>query len=411
MNKKRFIQFLSGIGLVSGTTIGAGTLALPTSTAIPGFLPTLLIFFFAWIFMTIGALLLLEVNQWFPGEKNLISMSYATLGNAGKAFAWISYLLLLYGLISAYLAALGAWAATVPFSLLNIDPGGSSFSATHALLIIALLGSLLLYCGMSVIDRVNRYLMIGLIASYGILVWMVAPHVKPSQLVEQIDLSAAQATLPLVITTFGFAIIVPSLTAYFKRDVRLLKQVLLWGSLVPLTVYIVWEYCILGSIPLEGTFGLKAMLADNQHLGITQALSHYVTQNPWLIYNAHLFYVCIVLTSFLGVSFSLLHFLEDGLRLEAKNPKHRFILVLITYAPPLLIMLINPHSFDRILGFAGIFVAAILGILPVLMIWRGRYHLNLSGSFTVWGGKPLLLITLSFFIYVIALEVINCWGT
>jgi tyrosine-specific transport protein len=409
MNKKRFIQLLAGIGLVSGTTIGAGTLALPTSTAIPGFLPTLLIFFFAWIFMTIGALLLLEVNQWFPGEKNLISMSYATLGVSGKVFAWISYLLLLYGLISAYLAALGAWVVTVPAELFQVE-FGSIFSATHALWLIALLGSVLLYCGMSVIDKVNRYLIIGLAVSYALLVFMVAPHVKPAQLMEQIDLPAAQSILPLVLTTFGFAIIVPSLNAYFKRDVKLLKYIILWGSLVPLVVYVIWEYCILGSIPLNGSFGLKAMLADNQHLGITRALSHYVTQSPWLIYNAHLFYVCIVLTSFLGVSFALLHFLEDGLKLQANNPKHRFFLVLLTYIPPLLIMLINPHSFDRILGFAGIFVAAILGILPALMAWRGRYHLKQTGPFTVWGGKPLLFITLLFFCYVIVLEVINCVG-
>jgi tyrosine-specific transport protein len=152
------------------------------------------------------------------------------------------------------------------------------------------------------------------------------------------------------------------------------------------------------------------MVADNQHLGITQALSHYVTRSPWLIYNAHLFYVCIVLTSFLGVSFSLLHFLEDGLKLQAENLKHRFILVSLTYVPPLLIMLINPRSFDRILGFSGIFVAAILGILPTLMAWRGRYGLKLKGPFKVWGGKPLLFITLLFFCYVIVLELINCWG-
>lgn len=410
MNKKRFIQLLAGIGLVSGTTIGAGTLALPTSTAIPGFFPTLLIFFFAWIFMTIGALLLLEINQWFSGENNLISMSHATLGVSGKIFAWISYLLLLYGLISAYLVALGAWAVTVPSEVFNLDSAGNTLSATHALLLIALLGGVLLYCGMSVIDRVNRYLMMGLIVSYGLLVFMVAPHVKPLQLVEQIDFPAAQTILPLVLTTFGFAIIVPSLNAYFKRDIKLLKQIILWGSLVPLVVYIVWEYCILGSIPLSGAFGLKAMLADNQHLGITQALSHYVTQSPWLIYNAHLFYVCIVLSSFLGVSFALLHFLEDGLKLQPDNLKHRFILVLLTYVPPLLIILINPRSFDRILGFAGIFVAAILGILPVLMTWRGRYGLKLKGPFRVWGGKPLLLITLLFFCYVIVLEIINCWG-
>ncbi|MEY3183078.1 MAG: tyrosine-specific transport protein, partial [Pseudomonadota bacterium] len=246
MYKNRFIKCLAGIGLVSGTTIGAGTLALPTSTAIPGFFPTLLIFLCAWVFMTIGALLLLEVNQWFPGEKDLISMSYATLGKWGQAFAWVSYLLLLYGLISAYLAALGGWFVMVVPDLLGLQMHKPIwFGFDQALTVIALGGALLLYCGMSVIDRVNRYFMLVLVACYAILIWMVAPHVKPAQLLTQSNLLAAQAILPLVLTTFGFAIIIPSLNAYFKRDVPLLKQIILWGSLVPLFVYIVWEYCIL----------------------------------------------------------------------------------------------------------------------------------------------------------------------
>ncbi|MEY3183205.1 MAG: hypothetical protein RLZ35_1190, partial [Pseudomonadota bacterium] len=167
---------------------------------------------------------------------------------------------------------------------------------------------------------------------------------------------------------------------------------------------------ILGSIPLHGAYGLKALLASNKHLGITASLAHYVSKSSFMLGSAHIFYVCIVLTSLFGVSFALLHFLGDGLKLQIKNRKDRFILVSLTYVPPLVIMLVNQHCFDRILGFSGIFVAAILGILPALMAWRGRYYLRLKGAFIVWGGKPLLLMTLIFFSYVIVLEILNCWG-
>src|SRR5690606_4813522 len=166
--------------------------------------------------------------------------------------------LLLYGLISAYLAALGAWVVTVPVELFQVDLlDGGIFSVTHVLWLIACFGGILLYCGMALIDKVNRYLIMGLVVSYALLVFMVVPNVKPVQLIEQMNLPAAQSIFPLVLTTFGFAIIVPSLHTYFKRDVTLLKYIILWGSLVPLLVYVVWEYCILGSIPLNGSFGLK----------------------------------------------------------------------------------------------------------------------------------------------------------
>ena len=54
--------------------------------------------------MTIGALLVLEVNLRLPPGSNMITMAKSTLGLPGQIIAWISYLLLLYSLLSAYIA-------------------------------------------------------------------------------------------------------------------------------------------------------------------------------------------------------------------------------------------------------------------------------------------------------------------
>lgn len=404
MNKKTHLsKLVSGVALISGTAIGAGTLALPTNTALPGFFPTIAVFVCAWVFMTLGALLILEVNQWFPGETNLISMSQATLGKVGKVFAWISYLLLLYGLISAYLAALASFLPQLSVSALGPQ---WSLTQTSALVLVTALTGLLLFCGMNAIDRLNRLLMLGLVVSYFMLVGMTAPQVKPVLLTQQMDIAACFPIFPLVITTLGFAIIVPSLNSYFERDIPLLKKIILMGSLFPLIVYIVWEFCILGAIPLEGPFGLLA-LKNNPQVNLTDIL-HQLIGNPMVRHIAQLFFICTIVTSLVGVSVSLLHFLADGLKLDHKRIGQRLLLIGGTFVPPLTIMLINPHSFDRILSFSGIFVALILGILPALMVWRGRYHQRLQGNFTVLGGKALLVAMFVFFSYVIVQEIINC---
>ena len=54
-----FSRYLGGILLVAGTTIGAGMLALPVSTAFMGFYPSLLIFAICWFFMLISAVFFL----------------------------------------------------------------------------------------------------------------------------------------------------------------------------------------------------------------------------------------------------------------------------------------------------------------------------------------------------------------
>ena len=55
---------ISVIFLVGGTCIGGGMLALPVSTSLVGFLPSLVVMTLAWIFMTCTGLLILEVNLW-----------------------------------------------------------------------------------------------------------------------------------------------------------------------------------------------------------------------------------------------------------------------------------------------------------------------------------------------------------
>ena len=95
------------IYLILGTCIAAGLLGLPVVTAQHDFTITVLMIISAWILMTTGAWCLLQVTLSMPAGANLITMSQKTLGNTVKIITWCVYLLLLYSLICAYLAASG----------------------------------------------------------------------------------------------------------------------------------------------------------------------------------------------------------------------------------------------------------------------------------------------------------------
>ena len=99
-----YSRFIGGILLIIGTSIGAGMLALPIANAATGFWQSSIFLFLCWVFMTLGAFFILEANLYLPKGKNMISMAQATLGNYGLLIAWVSYLFLLYTLLSAYIS-------------------------------------------------------------------------------------------------------------------------------------------------------------------------------------------------------------------------------------------------------------------------------------------------------------------
>ena len=83
--------------LVAGTQIGAGMLALPITTGIAGFIPAIVLFSCAFVYMLMNLFVLLEANLSCPHqEANIISIAKQQLGRTGQGIAWLSFLLLLY---------------------------------------------------------------------------------------------------------------------------------------------------------------------------------------------------------------------------------------------------------------------------------------------------------------------------
>ena len=96
-----------------------------------------------------------------------------------------------------------------------------------------------------------------------------------------------------------------------------------------------------------------------------------------------------MLTAFLGVSLCLFDFLSDGLKL-AKRGKQGFSVISLTLLPPLIAVLFYPGAYLSALDYAGMLCVFLLLLLPAMMAWRGRYQLNISADYEVFGGKLTL---------------------
>ena len=378
---------MGGILLVTGTTIGAGMLALPIVTGFAGFWPACVLFIVYWLYMSFTALLMLEVNLWMEEHTNLITMAKRTLGRGGRIFSWVVYLFLLYTLTTAYLAGGG------PIFLEGLESltgwHSPSWLTPFPLLIIF---GFFVYQGARSVDYVNRLLMLGLVVSYVLMIIFLAPHVEPS-LLKHADWSLIWVAISIVSTSFGFHIIIPTLTDYLQRDIKQLRFVLVIGSFIPLIVYISWELLTLGIVPLNAPNGLVSGYQE----GIDGAtlLGIYLGKTD-LSLLARLFSLFAIVTSFLGVSLSLRDFLADGLNIK-KTAEGRLMLYLFTFVPPLVITLIDPRAFLNALEYAGAFgVVTLLGLLPVLMVWRGRYVQHRKGPYRAPGGPWALAIAFGF---------------
>lgn len=384
---------LGGTLLVAGTSIGAGMLALPVLTAAGGFIPALGIYALCWIFMTCAGLLLLELCLEMPPGANLVSIAELYLGRPGKIIAWILYLFLFYCLSVAYISGGGG---------LLLGWLGMPLPSWFGNVLFTLLLAPFVYQGAKRVDGLNHLLMAGLVLSFLIFVGLCLPEVE-LDLLQRSSWSASLISLPVVFTAFSYQGVIPSLTAYLKRDAKSVRISIISGTTIAFLIYVLWEFLILGVLPFDGDFGLQK--AKESGLTAVAPLKDHLTSS-FIPLLGQLFAFFAITTSFLGVTLGLLDFLADGLK-KAKRGWSHVQLALLTFGPPLTIAILYPSLFLTALNFAGgIGCALLLGLFPILMVWIARYQSKspFLAPPQLLGGKSVLILLFLFVFSEVALE-------
>jgi tyrosine-specific transport protein len=377
---------LGGILLITGNAMGGGMLALPLATAQLGFINSSLFLIACWALMLTGSLLLLEVNLGLPEQSHFVSMARTTLGRTGAMLTWLCYLLLLLSLLSAYTAGgadfLQSSLQTIHFPI--------SLNASAVLFVLSF--GLIVYQGIRSVDHLNRMLMGGKLLIYALLIILLLPYLSTTQL-HRASFDPFPASLTIMVTSFGFAAIIPSLRSYFHSDVVQLRRIIVIGSLIPLICYLLWIAAVMGILPFEGPGSLEHIVHTQRS---TSELSHQLSQKLHVTLISGFIWsftsICL-LTSFLGVGLSLYDFLRDGLNLK-NTFSGKTIAALLTFLPPLFIVFFFPHTFMRALNYAGVCCVILLALLPAFMTWSARYRKKFAASYQVRGGKLLLSVVM-----------------
>lgn len=388
-------RFIGGTLIVAGTTIGVGMLGLPVTTGFMGFIPSLVLFAICWMFMLATAIFFVDVNCSMKGKVNLITMAGKTLGPPGTAISWIFYLILLYALMAAYIAA------SAPLFIQAFSTIGIEIPQGVAKFLLPLLFGGFIYLGTRGVDLINRVLMVGLILSYILLIFFVPEHVQ-AHLLSHVDLRAFVYASPVVLTAFGYHIVIPSLTTYLSHDRKALVAIVVTGSVIALVVNIIWQFLVLGSVPLTGYDGLASAWVKGS--SAVEPLAK-VVNSPVVATGAYLFAFFAIVTSFLGVGLSLADFLTDGLKIK-KGWEGRLIAIGLTFLPPIIFVFSYERGFLMALEYAGACVAVLLIFLPAAMAWT----LKEPKFYRTSRGRGLLTAAMVFALYIIVVNILINWG-
>ncbi|MEY8714566.1 amino acid permease [Francisella philomiragia] len=353
------VKQFGAIAIIAGTAIGAGMLGIPFAVAAVGFNYALMALFLVWIIMYATALLIVEANVSQPLGTDMDSIAHNILGKSGRVMNLLFYLLLLYSLLTAYIFMGGQLFETYVTSWFNF--GNDSF----AKFLFTFVFGFFIYKGIRVVFRVNELFLSLKVLAFVLFISFVAPQIRPAVLESRaLGVEYVWFSIPILVTSFGFHIVIPAIRNYFENDI-VFKRTVAAGALAPLIVYLVWVLATLGTINLHGGNGF----IDLSHSGKTLAEAYVsLGQRAPLIF-IRLFENFAIITSFLGVALALFSFNQD---LYALNSRKKLITLIITLLPPLFFAIYFVNSFIAALGYASIFVSVLLIVQPALMVWAVR---------------------------------------
>ena len=155
------------------------------------------------------------------------------------------------------------------------------------------------FSGARQVGRINAVLMLGLGVSFFTFVLIGFPFVEPEKLTHM-NWSFSLLALPVAFTSFGYQGIIPTLSRFMDFDVKQTRRAIIIGSFLPFVAYVVWQWLILGIVPVYGPEGLSHTLEVGGNA--VRPLKHFI-HNPYVYVIAQFFAFFALTTSFLMSAF------------------------------------------------------------------------------------------------------------
>ncbi|GMH43472.1 hypothetical protein BSKO_11394 [Bryopsis sp. KO-2023] len=364
--------------LVAGGTVGAGIVALPVKTASVGLLPSAAGLIGGWAYMLLTAFLIVEVSEHCGAGANFTTMADMTLGKRWKAVSAALYIFVYCATLTAYIAE----SATFIGPPLAMALGHALPTATLSVVFTAVFGGVIAM-GSKAVDTVNSTCVLVALAAFALLMGIGGTSLSSASLMF-CNWPGAVQTMPIMIVAFTFHNMIPSLFGYLKSAAAVRKALFI-GTLIPLSMYLMWEVLILGSLPAGSSLASVGEVV--KMMGSTGAVPAAIS----------VFSLFAIITSFLGVGMGCIDFVKDlaggqneGVKEEGGKGPATGLAVAVTMFPPLAIACLCPKLFVAALELSGMLRLVLFAIIPALMLRAGP--LRKSGAGKEWVAGAVALI-------------------
>mgnify|MGYP001608999032 FL=1 len=343
-SEKRKI-FLYSVSILIGTIVGVGVFGIPFAFAKAGFLTGLLFLVF------IGALSL-SVNLIFGeivlrtgGLHQFIGYAGIYLGKWGKTLAAFAWFLGIYGALLAYIIISGNFLFNLFISQFYADP----FIYSVLFFIFAALATLK---GLKTVAWFELFMVL----FFSIVVVLVfifgIPKMDAANLVTFFNKEFW--FLPYGVLLFAYAgfSAVPIQKEVIGHESRLLKKSIIWGSLIPAALYLIFALSIVG------------IAGETTSPDVVSGLAGFFDFR--VIFLISLFGLLAITTSFLALALALIETFRLDFKMKRFNSWALAVLI------PFLLFLFGVRNFIEVIGLAGSVAIGVEGMLLVMMYKKAK---------------------------------------
>lgn len=387
-----------GVILVAGGAVGAGMFALPMVSAGAWSLWSLLGLVAIWWVTYLAAKILLDTNLAIQGSKPISAstvhgppLSFDTLVKSvlGARWALVNNLSLVFIMMILMYAYVSAGASIVSLSLDQLGLRALEISPSWLSVAFSIVVALVVGFGTAAVANFSVVLMILMALSFLVVIFGLLPHLNPSLILysEFSYWRFVLAAMPVYVTAFACAGLVPTLVRHYSADRKKVEQCLFWGTLLALVIYLIWlavTFGVLGRQGFEPVLSAGGNTADLVR-ALSAADSGYQSTSVSISERLMWFSHCAIITSFLSIGLGLFHFIQDKLNFGG-DLISRGKAILVCFLPPTIGSFFYPKGFLVAIGYAGLFVAFSFFIVPAAMSLKRSVHNQQSSSTS----KPMI---------------------
>jgi len=390
---RHFISLKSIIAaslLIAGNVLGVGVLALPIKSGLAGFFPALVSILLIWFLMLISSFVILNRLPIHHKHFDIPSFYHREMGKIGYFLAIICNLIILYGVIVAYLSGM----TILLMSSLPLQIPPQIITLTYALLVTGVIIS-----GLHSLIKGNMILLIALLISFIVLAFSSTSHFSWPLLTYH-DWKFAPFGFGILVSAFHFHNIIPTVSHALNKNQKATQLAITIGMVMGLFINLSWLFIVTGSLPVNDATHLNLIYAFFQNFPATIPMAHLLHSRLFTEMSLT-FGVFAITASYIANGTGLFGFIRDMTTTYLKTDK-KWVVSLIAFAPPITIALIYPKIFLYMLDIVGGIGETILFLIfPGIILlrlgknkWSIRRHIFLKtlGYIMFFTGCCILLL-------------------